>query len=106
MQPSSTLRAVHKPLIRFLGPRASLWKGLCMKLNWTREKLNYLQDTPHHTGPHPLTPSNLVKQVAQAEVQQPVRKAAGSIEFGALPTKYQRSLISEAEMEAIEVKKR
>ncbi|KAG1044009.1 hypothetical protein G6F46_009612 [Rhizopus delemar] len=85
MQPSSTLRAVHKPLIRFLGPRASLWK-----------------DTPHHTGPHPLTPSNLVKQVAQAEVQQPVRKAAGSIEFGALPTKYQRSLISEAEMEAIE----
>ncbi|KAG0741277.1 hypothetical protein G6F57_007987 [Rhizopus arrhizus] len=85
MQPSSTLRAVHKPLIRFLGPRASLWK-----------------DTPHHTGPHPLTPSNLVKHVAQAEAQQPVRKATGSIEFGALPTKYQRSLISEAEMEAIE----
>ncbi|KAG1149742.1 hypothetical protein G6F37_003876 [Rhizopus arrhizus] len=85
MQPSSTLRAVHKPLIRFLGPRASLWK-----------------DAPHHTGPHPLTPSNLVKHVAQAEAQQPVRKATGSIEFGALPTKYQRSLISEAEMEAIE----
>lgn len=27
MQPSATLRAVHKPLIRFLGPRANLWKG-------------------------------------------------------------------------------
>ena len=27
MQPSTTLRAVHKPLIQFLGPRAALWKG-------------------------------------------------------------------------------
>ncbi|ORE11462.1 hypothetical protein BCV72DRAFT_246969 [Rhizopus microsporus var. microsporus] len=87
MQPSLTLRAAHKPLIRFLGPRATLWK-----------------DAPHHSGPHPLTPPNLVKHVAQAEPQASVNKAvnSGSIEFGQLPTKYRRAVITEAEMEAIE----
>ena len=28
MQPSTSLRAIHKPLIRFLGPRVNLWKGI------------------------------------------------------------------------------
>ncbi|KAI8087821.1 uncharacterized protein B0P05DRAFT_532417 [Gilbertella persicaria] len=87
MQPSSTLRAAHKPLIRFLGPRANLWK-----------------DAPHHVGPHPLTPPNLVKHVAQP-TQTPTKSVTSSknaIEFGQLAPKYHRTLISEAEMEAIE----
>jgi hypothetical protein len=33
MQPTSALRAAHKPLIRFLGPRAQLWKGI-YKQKW------------------------------------------------------------------------
>ncbi|KAG1441419.1 hypothetical protein G6F56_011491 [Rhizopus delemar] len=84
MQPSVTLRAVHTPLIRFVGSRASLWK-----------------DAPQHTGPHPLTPFDLVKHVAQAEPVT-VQKAKGPLEFGQLPAKYRRSVITEAEMEAIE----
>ncbi|KAI9248601.1 hypothetical protein BY458DRAFT_526341 [Sporodiniella umbellata] len=84
MQPSIALRAVHKPLIRFVGPRAALWK-----------------DVPNHSGPHPLTPFDLVKHTAQAE--KPTKKAtSGVLEFGELPAKYRRSLITEAEMEAIE----
>ncbi|KAK4519282.1 uncharacterized protein ATC70_009514 [Mucor velutinosus] len=94
MQPTATLRAVHKPLIRFLGPRANLWK-----------------DAPQHTGPHPLTPPNLVKHVAEAS--KPAAAAAtsskaassqqqGVLEFSQLAAKYKRAPISEAEMEAIE----
>ncbi|KAI7891104.1 uncharacterized protein EV154DRAFT_509180 [Mucor mucedo] len=96
MQPSTTLRAVHKPLIHFLGPRASLWK-----------------DAPHHTGPHPLTPANLVKHVAKASTPATPPKAAsataaspkatvGALEFSQLAARYRRAPISEAEMEAIE----
>lgn len=94
MQPSTTLRAVHKPLIQFLGPRAALWK-----------------DTTHHTGPHPLTPPNLVKHVAKADPVAPAKSAPASsassgqskaLEFGQLAARYRRAPISEAEMEAIE----
>ncbi|KAI8349954.1 hypothetical protein EDC96DRAFT_519895 [Choanephora cucurbitarum] len=88
MQPSVTLRAAHKPLIRFLGPRANLWK-----------------DTPHHVGPHPLTPPNLVKHVAQpSSAPAPKAKAASkqTLEFGQLDPKYRRTPISEIEMDAIE----
>ncbi|KAG2191456.1 hypothetical protein INT46_010648 [Mucor plumbeus] len=96
MQPSTSLRAIHKPLIRFLGPRVNLWK-----------------DAPQHTGPHPLTPPNLVKHVAEASKAAPAKSTAsvstpassqqqGVIEFGQLATKYKRAPISEAEMEAIE----
>ncbi|KAF1805125.1 hypothetical protein V8B55DRAFT_1494316 [Mucor lusitanicus] len=90
MQPTATLRAVHKPLIRFLGPRANLWK-----------------DAPQHTGPHPLTPPNLVKHVPEASKPAAASKAAapqqqGVLEFSQLAAKYKRAPISEAEMEAIE----
>ncbi|CAO0798872.1 unnamed protein product [Mucor circinelloides] len=92
MQPSATLRAVHKPLIRFLGPRANLWK-----------------DAPQHTGPHPLTPPNLVKHVAEASkptTAAPSKATSsqqqGVLEFSQLAAKYKRAPISEAEMEAIE----
>ncbi|CAO3657092.1 unnamed protein product [Mucor hiemalis] len=97
MQPSTTLRAVHKPLIHFLGPRAALWK-----------------DATHHTGPHPLTPPNLVKHVAKADPVAPAKSAPASttaadasgdskaLEFGQLAARYRRAPISEAEMEAIE----
>ncbi|KAI7905842.1 uncharacterized protein BX663DRAFT_534851 [Cokeromyces recurvatus] len=86
MHPSITIRATHKPLIRFIGSRANLWK-----------------DAPHHSGPHPLTPPNLVKHVAQPS-QIKAKQAANSsaIEFGQLAAKYRRVPISEAEMEAIE----
>ncbi|GAA5796502.1 hypothetical protein HPULCUR_001874 [Helicostylum pulchrum] len=96
MQPSTTLRAVHKPMIQFIGSRANLWK-----------------DAVNHTGPHPLTPANLVKHVAEAPVaaaEVPVAAAAapkanaGSLAFAELPARYRRAPISEAEMEAIEVK--
>ncbi|CEP15372.1 hypothetical protein [Parasitella parasitica] len=89
MQPTTTLRAAHKPLIRFLGPRASLWK-----------------ETPHHTGPHPLTPPNLVKHVAEAPKSATPAAASpqkqGTFEFSQLAAKYKRAPITEAEMEAIE----
>ncbi|CAO3672546.1 unnamed protein product [Rhizopus stolonifer] len=91
MQPSITLRAVHTPLIRFVGPRAALWK----------EQVHSHFNAPQHTGPHPLTPFDLVKHVAQAEPVT-VQKAKGPLEFGQLPAKYRRSVITEAEMEAIE----
>lgn len=70
-----------------------------------KTETHHLKDVPHHSGPHPLTPPNLVKHVAQAEPQASVNKAvnSGSIEFGQLPTKYRRAVITEAEMEAIEV---
>ena len=71
-------------------------------------------DAPQHTGPHPLTPPNLVKHVAEASKAAPAKSTAsvstpassqqqGVIEFGQLATKYKRAPISEAEMEAIEV---
>ncbi|KAI9360880.1 hypothetical protein BD770DRAFT_408717 [Pilaira anomala] len=93
MQPSTTLRAVHKPMIQFVGSRAKLWK-----------------DATHHTGPHPLTPANLVKHVAEASKATPAAPAksaapkanTGSLEFAELPSRYRRAPISEAEMEAIE----
>ncbi|KAI8639919.1 hypothetical protein BD408DRAFT_420553 [Parasitella parasitica] len=89
MQPTTTLRAAHKPLIRFLGPRVNLWK-----------------DAPHHTGPHPLTPPNLVKHVAEASKATAPAAASsqqqGILEFSQLAAKYKRAPISEAEMEAIE----
>ncbi|KAG2230038.1 hypothetical protein INT48_007069 [Thamnidium elegans] len=94
MQPSTTLRAVHKPMIQFIGSRANLWK-----------------DAVHHTGPHPLTPANLVKHVVEAPkststVAAAAPKAnAGSLQFAELPARYRRAPISEAEMEAIEALK-
>ncbi|KAG1078019.1 hypothetical protein G6F42_024473 [Rhizopus arrhizus] len=99
MQPSATLRAVHKPLIRFLGPRANLWKG----------EFNPQAYAPQHTGPHPLTPPNLVKHVAEASkptTAAPSKATSsqqqGVLEFSQLAAKYKRAPISEAEMEAIE----
>ncbi|GAA5809392.1 hypothetical protein MFLAVUS_002800 [Mucor flavus] len=93
MQPSTTLRAVHKPMIQFIGSRANLWK-----------------DAVNHTGPHPLTPANLVKHVAEAPKSTPAAASAaapkanaGTLEFAELPARYRRAPISEAEMEAIEV---
>ncbi|KAI8880979.1 hypothetical protein K501DRAFT_324745 [Backusella circina FSU 941] len=95
MQPTFTLRAAHKPLIRFLGPRVNLWK-----------------DAPHHVGPHAMTPPNLVKHVAtatEAAAPKPAAaapKAAASqpshFEFGQLPPRYRRAPLTDAEMEAIE----
>ncbi|KAI9475807.1 MAG: hypothetical protein EXX96DRAFT_574731 [Benjaminiella poitrasii] len=88
MNPSTTLRATHKPLIRFLGSRAKLWK-----------------DASQHAGPHPLTPTNLVKHVAQsspANSNSGQTVNVGAIEFSQLATKYRRAPISEIEMEAIE----
>ncbi|KAG0171322.1 hypothetical protein DFQ28_003856 [Apophysomyces sp. BC1034] len=89
MQPSVTLRAAHRPLIRFIGSRKKLW-----------------QDVTHHNGPHPLTPANLQKQVAKPDVPAPAAAAAqttsGAVEYGQLPLRYRRSLLSEAEMEAVE----
>ncbi|KAI8973307.1 hypothetical protein BDF20DRAFT_906966 [Mycotypha africana] len=103
MQPSTTLRAVHKPLIRFIGPRALLWKD-CLELTHCR----FVIDAPHHSGPHPLTPTNLEKHVAKAEPVKPPTPAASSrantssIEYTQLAAKYRRAPISETEMEAIE----
>ncbi|KAI8391564.1 uncharacterized protein BYT42DRAFT_557315 [Radiomyces spectabilis] len=89
MQPSSILRAGHKPLIRFIGPRKALWK-----------------DAPHHSGPHILTPANLEKHVPKPSAAAPSSSASSSsssaIEFGQLPSRYRRAVLSEAEMEAIE----
>ncbi|KAI8372177.1 hypothetical protein BD560DRAFT_369448 [Blakeslea trispora] len=101
MQPSITLRAAHKPLIRFLGPRANLWKG-------KREiegKKRLVTDTPHHVGPHPMTPPNLVKHVAQPSSAPTPKANTGNkqvLEFGQLDAKYRRTPISELEMDAIE----
>ncbi|KAI8072632.1 hypothetical protein BC940DRAFT_291234 [Gongronella butleri] len=97
MHPTSAARAVHKPLIRFVGSRQSLWKS-----------------QPPHTGPHPLTPANLEKHVPKPE---PVRAAAptpiapsstaasngAAIEMNQLPARYRRVPITEAEMEAVEL---
>ncbi|KAL1936292.1 hypothetical protein VTP01DRAFT_426 [Rhizomucor pusillus] len=89
MRPSLLSRAAHKPLIQFVGPRASLWK-----------------DAPHHSGPHPLTPKNLEKHVAKAQPEAPKAAASqsskGVLEFSQLPARYRRTPISDAEMEAIE----
>ncbi|KAL0084049.1 hypothetical protein J3Q64DRAFT_1476673 [Phycomyces blakesleeanus] len=88
MQPSLTLRAVHTPLIRFVGSRAALWK-----------------DAPHHTGPHVMTPSNLEKHVAKAsEVVAKTAAPAAPTTFttGDMPARYRRAPITELEMEAIE----
>ena len=65
-------------------------------------------DAAHHTGPHPLTPANLVKHVAEASKAAPAKTASSSsssqsLEFGQLAARYRRAPISEAEMEAIEV---
>lgn len=65
-------------------------------------------DAPQHTGPHPLTPPNLVKHVPEASKPAAASKAAapqqqGVLEFSQLAAKYKRAPISEAEMEAIEV---
>lgn len=73
-------------------------------------------DATHHTGPHPLTPPNLVKHVAKADPVAPAKSAPAStttaaasgdskaLEFGQLAARYRRAPISEAEMEAIEVR--
>ena len=66
------------------------------------------KDTPHHVGPHPLTPPNLVKHVAQpSSAPAPKAKTASkqTLEFGQLDPKYRRTPISEIEMDAIEVNK-
>jgi hypothetical protein len=66
-------------------------------------------DAPHHIGPHPLTPPNLVKHVAEASKVELVNKSvapqasAGALEFSQLAAKYRRAPITELEMEAIEV---
>lgn len=59
-----------------------------------------------------MTPANLVKHVAEASKATPAAPAksaapkanTGSLEFAELPSRYRRAPISEAEMEAIEVK--
>ncbi|KAI7882359.1 hypothetical protein K492DRAFT_193618 [Lichtheimia hyalospora FSU 10163] len=89
MQPSFISRAVHKPLIQFVGSRANLWKN-----------------APSHAGPHPMTPANLEKHVAKASpapapAKQPTY-SKGALEFAELPPRYRRAPLSEAEMEAIE----
>lgn len=73
----------------------------------------YKTDAVNHTGPHPLTPANLVKHVAEASKSTPAAASAaaaaapkanaGTLEFAELPARYRRAPISEAEMEAIEV---
>ncbi|KAI9013353.1 hypothetical protein CLU79DRAFT_768943 [Phycomyces nitens] len=91
MQPSLTLRAVHTPLIRFVGSRAALWK-----------------DAPHHSGPHVMTPPNLEKHVAKASevVSKPAAPAAPAapttFTTGDMPARYRRAPITELEMESIE----
>ncbi|KAI9474876.1 hypothetical protein BDB00DRAFT_879616 [Zychaea mexicana] len=90
MHSSIVSRAVHKPLIQFVGSRANLWKN-----------------SAHHAGPHPMTPANLEKHVAKPDpvpAQKPSSPSytAGSVEFGQRPTRYYHTPISEAEMEAIE----
>ncbi|KAI8145859.1 hypothetical protein BJV82DRAFT_666418 [Fennellomyces sp. T-0311] len=88
MHSSFVSRAVHKPLIQFVGSRANLWKN-----------------AQHTVGPHPLTPANLEKHVAKAD-PVPAAKSpnftAGSLEFSQRPARYFRTPISELEMEAIE----
>ena len=71
-----------------------------------------ITDAPQHTGPHPLTPPNLVKHVAEASkptTAAPSKATSsqqqGVLEFSQLAAKYKRAPISEAEMEAIEVSK-
>ncbi|ORX63172.1 hypothetical protein DM01DRAFT_1379694 [Hesseltinella vesiculosa] len=94
MQPTTTMRAVHTPLIRFVGSRQALWKS-----------------QPPHTGPHPLTPSNLEKHVPKPEpvLAAPAitpassTTAAGAIEMSQLPARYHRVPLTQAEMEAIEL---
>ncbi|RUS33844.1 hypothetical protein BC938DRAFT_483517 [Jimgerdemannia flammicorona] len=101
--PTSTPQPMHstiaraaaefrKPMIRFLGPRKLLWKD----------------HDPHHGTTHPLAPNNLVKSVAQPSVAQSSartsRKSAnGAIEFSELPAKYKHALLTEAEIEAVQL---
>ncbi|KAI8981068.1 hypothetical protein BDB01DRAFT_795205 [Pilobolus umbonatus] len=87
MHYSNILRSVHKPLIRFVGPRVNIWK-----------------ESTHQVGPHPLTPPNLVKHIPQptAPVKAAGNKNTNSIEFSQLSARYRRAPINEIEMEAIE----
>ena len=113
MHSSFVSRAVHKPLIQFVGSRVNLWKSMCdfcFLLLWP--SLIFLLfflgplDAQHTVGPHPLTPANLEKHVAKASAQPAAAKspATGSLEFGQRPARYYRAPMSELEMEAIEVK--
>lgn len=114
MRPSLLSRAAHKPLIQFVGPRASLWKGKQTLEIWVlfhkeQALIGYIDpDAPHHSGPHPLTPKNLEKHVAKAQPEAPKAAASqsskGVLEFSQLPARYRRIPISDAEMEAIEVR--
>ncbi|KAF7731572.1 hypothetical protein EC973_009336 [Apophysomyces ossiformis] len=89
MQASVSLRAAHRPLIRFIGSRKKLW-----------------QDVTHHNGPHPLTPPNLEKHVAKPDLTPApsavTHSTSGAMEYGQIPARYRRSLLTDAEMEAIE----
>ncbi|ORY91899.1 hypothetical protein BCR43DRAFT_517925 [Syncephalastrum racemosum] len=93
MHPSAISRAVHTPMIRFVGSRASLWK-----------------DAQHHVGPHPMTPANLETHVAKAS-EAPAAAASSSstssgsdqvLEWSQLPARFRRTPVTEAEMEAVE----
>lgn len=82
--------------------------------------LDHFTDSASHAGKHPLEPANLEKHVAKAnpraapQQQQaapapaPRKKPTASsnaIEFSQIPARYKRPLLSEAEMEVIQVSK-
>lgn len=76
-------------------------------------------DSAPHAGKHPLEPANLEKHVAQAnpkaEIQQqkaatppaasqkPSTGSSATFEFSQIPAKYKRPVISDIEMEVIQV---
>ncbi|CAO3629347.1 unnamed protein product [Cunninghamella blakesleeana] len=91
MHSSKVVNAVHKPLIRFVGSRQTLWKS-----------------SPPHHGPHPLTPANLEKHVPKPEPvsTKTVPSNTGFITMNQIPNSFNcfKTLpITEAEMEAIEL---
>lgn len=86
----------------------------------THPVLDHFTDSASHAGKHPLEPANLEKHVAKAnpkaapQQQQaapapaPSKKptaSANAIEFSQIPARYKRPLLSEAEMEVIQVSK-
>jgi hypothetical protein len=76
-------------------------------------------DNAPHAGKHPLEPANLEKHVAEAkpkaEIQQqkaaspsaaskaPSTGSLASLEFSQIPARYRRPVISDIEMEVIQV---